>query len=88
METIDTILDKSKEACGWLVEYLSSAEGSSYIKYVSLQLSTMNMIGHYNLLLNYIKSNAVHRVNRELETNFHHDYFYSWIADDESVFVK
>ncbi|XP_062568779.1 ubiquitin carboxyl-terminal hydrolase 24-like [Saccostrea cucullata] len=32
VDAIDDILDKSKEACRWLVEYLSSAEGSSYIK--------------------------------------------------------
>ena len=32
VELIDEILDKSKEACNWLVEYLSSSEGSSYIK--------------------------------------------------------
>nr|XP_022314146.1 ubiquitin carboxyl-terminal hydrolase 24-like [Crassostrea virginica] len=32
VELIGEILDKSKEACNWLVEYLSSSEGSSYIK--------------------------------------------------------
>ena len=34
VELIGEILDKSKEACNWLVEYLSSSEGSSYIKLV------------------------------------------------------
>lgn len=32
VDLIDEILDKSKEACDWLVEYLSGSEGSSYIK--------------------------------------------------------
>eukprot|EP00105_Crassostrea_gigas_P001822 XP_011414140.1 PREDICTED: ubiquitin carboxyl-terminal hydrolase 24 [Crassostrea gigas] len=32
VDLIDEILEKSKEACDWLVEYLSGSEGSSYIK--------------------------------------------------------